>query len=255
MRKGLRRAVAAAALAALSVAGTAYALTAEIGETFVSATATLQPRALPAKGNAPVTLSNVTRIGTKDGSPPPILKTLNFQLDKHGTVDTKGLPVCTVAKLADATPAQARKRCADAMVGEGAAKARVELPGKAAITISSPLSFFNGPPSGGKPTLLAHAYETVPTAKALVVPIAIERIKHGRYGYRAKIEIPEIAEGFGAPTLAEANLGRTRTRAGKTVGYLNAHCAGGRLQVYGTLSFSNGDFFPATLTSPCHTPG
>jgi hypothetical protein len=129
------------------------------------------------------------------------------------------------------------------------------MPGKAPLTITSPLSFFNGPKDGGRPTLLAHAYETVPAPKALVVPITIEQIKHGRYGWRAEIEVPEIAGGFGAPTLAEANLGRTRKRGGKTVGYLNAHCAGGRLQVYGTLSFKNGDFFPATLTSPCHTPG
>jgi hypothetical protein len=255
MRRGIRRAIAIAVSAALLLGSTAYALTAEIGETVVSATATLQPRELPAKGNAPVTLSNVTRIGTKDDSPPPVLKTIVFQLDKHGTVDTKGLPVCAPAKLADATPSEARKRCASALVGKGMGKAEVHMPGQAAITISSPLSFFNGPPSGGKPTLLAHAYETVPAPKALVVPITIERIKHGRYGYRAEVEIPEIAGGFGAPTLAEANLGRTRKRGGKTVGYLNAHCAGGRLQVYGTLSFRNGDFFPATLTSPCHTPG
>jgi hypothetical protein len=237
------------------VCGTAYALTAEIGETVISATATLQPRALPEKGNAPVRLSNITRIGTKDGSPPPILKTLNFLLDKHGTVDTRGLPACSPAKLAGTTPPQARQRCGSALVGEGLGKAEVSMPGKAPITIRSPLSFFNGPPTGGKPTLLAHAYETVPAPKAIVVPIVIERVKHGRYGYRARIEIPEIAGGFGAPTLAEANLGATRKRGGRTVGYLNAHCAGGRLQVYGTLSFSNGDFFPATLTSPCHTPG
>jgi hypothetical protein len=255
MSRGLRRTIAIAAVIGLLGCGSAYALTGEFGVTKVSATATLRPRALPDKGTAPVRLSNVTRITTKDGSPPPILKTIVFQLDKHGTVDTKGLPVCTVGKLAETTPAQARKRCADALVGEGTGKARVDLPGKTPITITSPLSLFNGPPSGGKPTLIAHAYETVPKPKALIVPITIERTKHGRYGFRAEVEIPLVAEGFGAPTLAEATLGRTRKRGGKTVGYLNAYCAGGRLQVYGTLSFRNGDFFPATLTSPCHTPG
>jgi hypothetical protein len=252
----LRGALAATVVIGLLAAGgSAYALTGEFGANVVSATATLQPRALPDKGSAPVQLSNITRIGTKDGSAPPTLKTLTFLLDKHGGIDTKGLPVCTVAKLAEATPAQARQRCAGALVGEGTGKARVDMPGKAPLTISSPLSFFNGPKSGGKPTLIAHAYETVPAPKALVVPIEIERVKHGRYGYRAVVEVPEIAAGFGAPTLAEANLGKTRTRGGRKVGYLNAHCAGGRLQVYGTLSFKNGDFFPATLTSPCHTPG
>jgi hypothetical protein len=255
MRPRLRTAALATGLIGLLGCATAYALTIEIGETFVSATAGVRPRVLPARGTAPVTLSNVTRISTKDKSPVQALKTIVFQVDKHGTVDTKGLPVCTAAKLETATPSQARKRCADALVGEGVGKAEVRMPGQPTTTISSPLSFFNGPPKRGKPTLLAHAYETVPAPKALVVPITIERIKHGRYGYRAVVELPEIAEGFGAATLAEAHLGATRKRGGKTVGYLNAYCAGGRLQVHGTLSFHNGDFFPATLTSPCHTPG
>lgn len=254
MRRALPRAIAIAGVAGLIVASTAYAITAEIGNTFVSATATMQPRALPARGGAPITLANVTRIGTNDHSPPPILKTLTFLLDKHGSVDTKGLPVCTMAKLANTTPAQARQRCAGALVGKGTGKAEVNLPGKPPAEIKSPLSFFNGPRDGGKPTLIAHAYETLPAPKTLLVPITIERTKHGRYGYRAEIEMPKIAEGYGSPTLAEATIGATRKRGGKTVGYLNAYCVGGRLQVFGTLSFTNGDFFPATLTSPCHTP-
>ncbi len=95
----------------------------------------------------------------------------------------------------------------------------------------------------------------MPSPKTLLVPIVIERIKHGRYGFRADVELPEIAAGYGAPTLAKATVGATFKRGGKRVGYLNAHCEGGRLQIHGSLSFSDGDFFPATLTSPCHSPG
>jgi hypothetical protein len=247
--------LAIAVAVGLLACGSAAAIESTIGTLSVSSTAVMQPRALPSHGGAPVTLSNITRIKTTDGSPPPTVKTLLFLLDKHGTIDTKGLPTCSTAKLAGTTPAQARQRCAGALVGEGLGKAEVDMPGRAPLTIKSPLSFFNGPRSGGKPTLIAHAYETVPSPKTLLVPITIERIEHGRYGYRAKVEMPEIADGFGAATLAEANLGETRKRGGKPVGYLNAYCSGGRLQVYGTLTFGNGDFFPATLTSPCHTPG
>jgi hypothetical protein len=245
--------LAAIAIVLFVFAGAAYAIKGEFGNTVVSTTANLLPRELPARGGAPVTLSNITRIKSKDGSQPSPLKSLTFQLDKHGTVDTKGIPVCTTAKLEGTTPKQARQRCAGALVGEGMGRAKVALPGKAPIEVSSPLSFFNAPPVGGNPSLIAHAYETVPVPKTLLVPIVIERVKHGRYGFQAKVELPEIAEGFGAATLAEATLGRTFKRGGKEVGYINAYCSGGRFQVHGSLAFANGDFFPATLTSACHT--
>lgn len=252
--KRIRNALLGAVLVGLVACAGAYALTGEFKNTVVSATATLMPRQLPAHGGAPVTLSSITRIKNKDGSQPAALSSITFQLDKHGFVETKGLPVCTMAKLAETTPSVARKRCAGALVGEGTGKAKVTLPGQATTEISSPLSFFNGPKVGGQPTLIAHAYETVPTRKTVLVPITIEKVGHGRYGFQAKVTMPEIAGGYGSATLAEATLGRTFKRGGKEVGYLNAYCSGGRLQVHGSLSFVNGDFFPATLTSPCHTP-
>jgi hypothetical protein len=254
LRRRTRRITVFAVLLAAGACASAYAITAEVGPVWVSATATLEPRELPAHGNAPVFLSSITRVGSHDGSTPPTLQTLLFQLDKNGTVDTKGLPTCTTARLEGTTPAQARKRCASALVGKGTGKALVTMPGRAPFRISSPLSFFNGPPSGGRPTLIAHAYETVPAPQALLVPITIERVSKGRYGFQAEVQIPEIAGGYGAAILAEAKIGAIRKRGGREVGYINAHCAGGRLQVQGSAQFTNGDYFPVTLTSPCHLP-
>jgi hypothetical protein len=255
MRRTLLKIVVAVGALALLAGTVAYAQTIEIDKTVVSATASISPRALPSRGNVPVNVASVTRIKTTDGSQPPTLKQLTFSFDKNGTVDTKGLPACSLAKLAGTTPAVARKRCAGAIVGEGVGKAEVRLPGQSPVTISTPLTFFNAPPEGGKPSLIAHAYETIPAPKTLLAPFSIERIHHGRYGFRVQIEMPEIAGGYGAATLAEATIGKTWQRGGKTVGYTNAHCSGGRLQVYGTLSFTDGSFFPGTLTSPCHTGG
>jgi hypothetical protein len=254
LRGPFRKAAALAAVLAVAACATAYALTAEVGPNFVSATATIQPRELPKRGGAPITLKSVTRVGTKDGSTPPTLKSIDFLIDKHGFVNGKAFPVCPLAKLEGTTPSQARKRCAGALVGKGVGKALVTMPGKAPFRISSPLSLFNAPPVGGRPTLIAHAYETVPATKTLLVPITVERVGKGRYGFRAQVEFPPIAGGFGAPILAEATVGATRKRGGKEVGYINAYCSGGRLQVEGSLTFTNGDFFPATLTSPCHFP-
>jgi hypothetical protein len=255
MRRSLPKALLAAGLVGLFACASALALKIEVADTVVSATASISPRALPARGGAPVTISSVTRIKTNDGSQPSTLKQLTFTFDKHGSIDTRGLPTCTLAKLADTTPQLARKRCPGAIVGEGVGRAEVRLPGQAPVNISTPLTFFNAPAQGGMPSLIAHAYETLPVAKTLLVPIAIERIKHGRYGFRAAIELPEIAGGYGAATLAKATIGKTWKRGGKTVGYANAYCAGERLQVYGTLSFTDGSYFPGTLTSPCHVAG
>jgi len=247
----MRRAVAVTGLAALLACASAYGLETSIEGVTVSVTANVLPRVLPAQGDAPVTLTSITRIKSTNGSAPPALSRIEFNFDKHGAVDARGLPVCTMAKLAGTTPQAARKRCAGAIVGEGAGKAEVRFPGQAPIQIGSPLTLFNAPPHGGMPSLIAHAYETVPIPQAVLVPIAVERIRHGRYGYRIEIEIPEIAGGYGAATLAKASVGKTWKRGGGTVGYVNARCAGGRLQVYGRLSFADGSLIPGTLTSPC----
>jgi len=254
LSKSLLRAFAAVLVLVLVAAGSAYALNIEIANTVIKVTADVSPRELPARGGAPVTIASVTQIRSRDGSVPPGLSKLVFVFDKHGFLNTDGLPTCSAAKIAAATPRQARKRCAGAIVGAGTGRAEVRLPGQAPVEISSPLTFFNAPPTNGRPSLLAHAYETVPAPKAVLVPFSVERIKRGRYGFRTVIELPPIAEGYGSATVAKATVGRTWKRNGKTVGYVNASCSGGRLQIYGTLSLADGSLFPGTLVSPCHEP-
>jgi hypothetical protein len=231
----------------------ALAVTTQIGNLKVSATAEFMPRAFPAHGTVPAGFGSIVRIKSVNGDQPPALKTLIFEFDKHGKLNFKGVPTCTVAKLEGTTPAEARKRCAGALLGTGTGKARVEMPGKAPFTISSPISIFNAPPEGGRPAMIAHAYETVPSPQALLVPFTVEKVSHGRYGYRTEIQLPEIAGGDGAAILAEAQFGRTYVRHGQKVGYVEAECAGGRLQVYGKLTFADGSHLQSLLSSPCHT--
>jgi hypothetical protein len=243
----------ALAVTALAGAAAAFAITTQIGALKVSATAEFQPRQFPTHGTTPTSFSSIVRIGTIDGSQPPALKKLTFEFDKHGRLNFKGLPTCTTAKLEGLTPGAARKACSGSLVGTGVGKARVLADGKPAFTITSPISIFNGPVEGGMPTLIAHAYETVPTPGALITQFPIERIHHGRYGYRAEITLPEIAGGDGAAILAEAKFGRTFSHGGRKVGYAEAECSGGRLQVYGRLEFIDGSHLQSLLSSPCHT--
>jgi len=252
--KRIRRTAVLAVALTLALGATATGIDACIGPLCVSSTVDMRPRELPAKGNAPITLSSITRVKTKDGSTPPTLGVIDFLIDKHGAVNSKAFPVCPPSKLEGATTAQARRRCAGALVGTGTGEARVTMPDRPPFEMKSAVSFFNAAPTGGRPTLIAHAYETVPAPKALLVPIVVERVAKGRYGYHVRVELPEVAGGYGAPTLAEAKIGATIKRKGKKVGFISAHCSGGRLQVEGNLTFTNGDRFPTTLTSPCHTP-
>ncbi len=255
MRRRRRRAIGllgAALVLALVGAAVAVAVTTQIGNLKVSATAEFEPRAFPEHGTLPAEFSSIVRINSVDGSQPPALKTLVFEFDKHGKINFRGVPTCPAAQLEGAKPREVRKRCAGALLGTGVGKARVEMAGKPAFTMSSPISIFNAPPEGGKPTMIADAWETVPTPQALLTQFAIERIHHGRYGYRAQIELPAIAGGAGAATLAEASFGRTFTSHGRKVGYVEAECSGGRLQVYGQLRFVDGSHLQSLLTSPCH---
>jgi hypothetical protein len=139
--------------------------------------------------------------------------------------------------------------------GEGIGRAVVTLPGQTPIAVSSPIVLFNAPPQGGEPSLIAHAYETVPAPKALLVPFSIESIKHSRYGYQVEIPMPKIADGYGAATLAKAKIGATWKSGGKSHSYVSAHCEGGRLQVHGSIQFEDGSFFQGTIAQSCAVGG
>lgn len=252
-RRGAAVLAVAVVAAALACAAVATGITTQIGDLKISATAEFQPRAFPRHGTLPANFSSIVRIKTIDGDQPPALKALTFEFDKHGKLNFKGMPTCTPAKLEGTTPSEARKRCAGALLGTGTGKARVEMPGKEPFTISSPISIFNAPPEGGKAAMIAHAYETVPAPQALLVPFTVEKVSHGRYGYRTELQLPPIAGGYGAATLAETAFGRAYRRHGHKVGYAEAECVGGRLQVYGKLTFADGSHLQSLLTSPCHT--
>ena len=57
-----------------------------------------------------------------------------------------------------------------------------------------------------------------------IVPIAIERIHKGIYGYRTKTTIPKIADGAGHPGLGLVRIGRQWTYRGERHSYVNARC-------------------------------
>lgn len=251
MRKTLLRLHVLAGLLVLAVAGTALAIRLEAGPIVVTTDGGFSPRTLPKHGYAPIKLHGYGNIGTKDGSYPPVLEQVSLWFDKHGEVETEGLPVCTKGKIAATTTKQARKNCAGSIVGTGFGKAVVVFPEQGPIPASSPITLFNGPKIHGNPSVLAHAYLSVPAPTTYIVPIEIQRVHAGRYGFKTVADIPRIAGGNGIPLYARLTIGREWKYHGKTLSYANAGCPDGRLQAKGEFRFKDGTFLHGSVFKTC----
>jgi len=251
------RALSAVAVLILVVAGSALAarevtkIHIQAGNLIVDGQGGFAPTALPKNVDAPIKIYGSGRISTVDGTLPPVLETLQFEFDKHGSVDTTGLPICTAAKLQATTVPQARKLCPGAIVGKGFGHAVVKFPEQAPIPADSPITIFNGPRIDGDPSVYAHAYTTVPAPVTFVVPVRIETIHNGRYGYRVHAKIPKIAGGAGIPISGSIRIDRKWTYKGVKHSYINARCADGRLQAIGEFGFKDGTRMKGTFLRPC----
>jgi hypothetical protein len=251
VRKTLLRVHVLAGVVLLVAAASAAAIVLHASNLVITTDGGFTPTALPKKGFAPIKLHGFGKIATEDGSAPPVLETVTIWFDKHGAVDTEGLPTCTPGKLAATTTAQARKLCPGAIVGTGFGKAVVNFPEQGPIPASSPITLFNAKPKHGNPVVLAHAHLTVPGPTTFVVPIEIQKVHDGRYGFKTVAKIPKIAGGYGVPLYARLSVGREWKYKGKTHSFANAGCPDGRLQAKGQFKFKDGTFLQGSIFKRC----
>jgi hypothetical protein len=251
MRKTLLRTLVLAAALALAAGGSAYALRLQVGNIIVIGDGNFSPTTLPKHQVAPIKLHGYGKIETADGSLPPILKQLVFWFDKHGAVETRGLPVCPMKKLVATTPARARKNCSGAIVGTGFGKAVVNFPEQAPIPATSPLTLFNAPPQHGNPAVYVHAYTTVGGPSTFLILVEIQKVHDGRYGFKTVADIPKIVNGYGTPVYGRLRIGKEWTYKGKTLSYANASCPDGHLQAKVRSTFKDGTVLEGTFVKPC----
>jgi hypothetical protein len=242
--------VVLAALALLWTAA-AQAITLRVGKIVITGDGGFTPRTLPKRENAPIKLYGHAKFGTTDGTRPSPLRRLVLEFDKHGAVETRGLPKCTRQKLVATTVKTARRNCAGSIVGTGFGTALVELPEQRGIRASSPLTLFNGPRRNGNATVLGHAHLDYPAPTTYVILIEIEKINNGRYGFRTVADFPRIANDYGSPLSGRLKIGREWKYRGRTLSFANAHCADGRLQAQAEVSFKDGSFAKGTIFKPC----
>jgi hypothetical protein len=251
MRKNVLRTSVLTVVALLVTSGVAVGLVMRAGPIEVVAEGGFTPTTLPKHEFAPITIHGEGSIGTTDGSLPLVLKKLNVWYDKHGEVVTKGLPYCTKGKLAATTSQQARKVCGDAIVGEGSGTALIAFPEQKPFKASSPITIFNAAPHNGNPTVLAHAYLSVPAPTTYIVPVEIQRIHNGPFGFKTEATIPKIAGGYGIPLEGSLKIGKKWTFKGEKLSYVNASCPAGKLQAKAEVEFTDATKLSGLILKPC----
>lgn len=251
MRKTLLRTLLATGVLGLVAASAAYAIRLQVGEIIVIADGGFAPKKLPRHRDAPIKLYGQARFKKVGGGRPSPLRTLVIEYDRHGHVETRGLPRCTIRRIEHTTARQARRNCPGAVVGKGFGVAVVKFPEQAAVRASTPITIFNGPRRNGNPTVLGHGHLDYPAPTTYVVPIEIERINRGRYGYRTVVKLPKIANDYGSALYGRLTVGRTWRWRGRTLSFVNARCPDGRLQGRGRFAFKDGTILQGTLFAPC----
>jgi hypothetical protein len=240
MRKKIVAALVVLGLLVVAATANAFHQHVVAGNLVLDAEGGFAPNALPKHENAPITVHGGGKLSTLSGDLPPILDTFVIEFDKHGALDTTGLATCTKGKLVATDVATARAACPDAIVGTGFGSAVVKFPEQKPIKVGSPITLFNGPKKGPDDTILAHAHLDYPGPTTFIVPVVIEKIHKGVFGYRVKVKIPKIAGGYGHPIAGNSKVGKKWNFKGRQHSYINARCETGHFQVRGEFTFKEG---------------
>jgi hypothetical protein len=221
----------------------------------------LSPKRLPREGTAPVAVSVAGEISTTDQSPPPELRVLQIELNRHGGLETTGLPLCKVPEIHPASTQRALKSCKASLVGTGSFAVDVVLAGQEPYPTRGRLLLFNGT-FKGRHALLGQIYSAHPFATSFVIPFAIQAEKRGRYGLALTARLPEALISWGRVTGLSMRLSRRYSYAGERRSFAEAGCPApkgfpGALFTLArtTFSFSGRRSLTETLTGHCGVRG
>jgi hypothetical protein len=247
----LKRLLAAGALiCCVLFAGAANAALVRIGNLVLTADGGFKPSSLPRGTYAPINFDGEANLRAVDGGVPAPLQQLVLDLDRDGRLTTGGLPICQPSSLEEATTQEARNRCPSAIVGTGHARLEIGGEGQQPLVVGSPLTFFNGPRVGGKPTVIMHARVTAPAVQNFVITVPIEK-RPGRYRYRATVDLPPIAGGHGSLTHLDVSIGKRYRSGGKERSYVSARCGDGIVSTHGRFTFADGTVIDGSVDKAC----
>jgi len=219
------RAKALAVLLALLVvpAGGAFAAVVQDGDVRVSVLSQIAPYRLLRGEPTPIAVFVAGHVEATHGGVPPQLRRMKVEVNRHGLLQSKGLPVCRVSQIKTATTREALRTCTPALIGSGRFWAHIVLADQVPYATHGRLLIFNGR-EGSRSTILAHIFTSNPFPSSFVVPFAISHIHHGAFGTSLTAPLPQALGDWGYVDRIKLNLKREYRFEGRRLSYFNAAC-------------------------------
>jgi hypothetical protein len=209
------------ALAALAAAALAQAETVRQGDIQVNFEGKLSPHVLSRSAATPIKVSVGAKVSSAGKKTLPQLHEMSIAINRFGSIDPSGLPVCTLDDIQPSTTADALAVCRKSLVGEGTFTAKVPSSGRAPFPSTGKLYAFNGV-IDGRPAILAHVYGVHPAPTSFTLEFLIGRAK-GTFGTNLSVKLPKTNSG-GSITGISLSLGKTFSSHGKRRSYISASC-------------------------------
>jgi hypothetical protein len=251
------RPAAALLLLTAFAAGAVQAEVVQQGTLRVAVSGTLSPKRLPRLGDAPIAVSVAGGIATDDGTMPPQLRSLRIELNRHGRLESDGLPRCRIDQIQPGSTARALEACRSALVGRGSFSIDVVLGTQVPYPTKGRLLIFNGA-YRGRPALLGQIYSAHPFTNSFVIPFWISQATSGRYGTVLTAKLPPAFTSWGYVTGLELRLERRYSYRGRRRSIISAGCPvtkGSSVAVFPlarmTFAFAGGRRLSSTLTDHC----
>jgi hypothetical protein len=220
---GRRTALLATAVGLAACAGMASAAVVQEGNLRITVLSQILPYKLPRKGTAPIAVFVSGHLSAPHGGIPAQLKRLTVKVNKHGLLQSRGLPTCQLPEIQPASTERALQSCGDAVIGSGQFWAHIVLPDQGAYATHGRLLIFNGR-QNGRPALLTHIFTANPFFSSFVIPFGIKKVSKGAYGTELSASLPEALGSWGYVDRIKLTLKRKYTYRGKQLSYFNAGC-------------------------------
>lgn len=258
---GRRAAILGSAVAVLAAASLAHAAVVQQGNLRVTVLSQVQPYKLPRKGTAPIAVFVSGHLDAPHGGIPAQLQAMTVEVNRHGLLQSKGLPVCRVPEIQPASTERALANCHEALIGSGQFWAHIVLPDQGAYPTHGRLLVFNGREKG-RPTLLTHIYTANPFVSSFVIRFAIEHLNKGTYGTQLSASLPQALGSWGYVDRIKLTLKRKYHYQGRELSYFNSGCPapqGARSTVFplalGSFEFAGGISLSAKVVKSCGVRG